>query len=65
MYDNTDRLDAAIAKLTPNERAELLRAVDVWLQSRQSPHSLEPLRAALVRAQADSSVSCTPDRRPN
>lgn len=65
MYDNAERLDAAVAKLTPNERADLLRAIDEWTDSREMPHALESLRAALSRARADSPVSCTPERPRN
>ncbi|MFB6374531.1 MAG: hypothetical protein ABEN55_15740 [Bradymonadaceae bacterium] len=65
MYDNTERLDAAIAKLTPNERADLLRAVDEWIEGRETARALEPLRSALLRARSESSASCTPERRPN
>jgi len=65
MYDNNERLDAVVAKLTPNERADLLRAVDAWIRDRQTADGLKPLREALLRARAESSVSCTPDRPRN
>ena len=62
MYDNTERLDTIVSKLTPNERTELMHAVEEWTDAQDEAQALEPLQAALVRAQANAPASCIQER---
>ena len=62
MYDNTERLDTIVSKLTPNERTELMRAVEAWTDAQEDAQALEPLQAALLRAQSNAPASCMQER---